>query len=70
MQLDTVESRTADSLVSVETSDETHNLSLTCMRLYSNGSFILKDISVFLPSEKDMMLNVLGFLKGDLLTQD
>lgn len=40
------------------------------VRLYSNGSFILKDISVFLPSEKDMVLRVLGFLKGDLLTQD
>ena len=64
-----MESRTADPLVSVEAiSDGTHHLSLTCMRLYSNGGCILKDISVFLPPEKDTVLRVLGFLKGDLLT--
>lgn len=70
MQLDDVESRTADSLVSAETSDESHNLSLTCMRLYSNGSFILKGINVFLPSEKDTVLRVLGLWKGALLMRD
>ena len=51
-------------------SDEANNLSFICMRLNNNGSFILKDISIFLSSEKDMVLKVMGFLKGDLLTQD
>lgn len=50
--------------------DEVNNLSSVLMGLYSNESFILKNIAIFLPSEKDMILSGWKFLKTVSLDQD
>lgn len=50
--------------------DEANNLSSVLMGLDSNENFILKNIGIFLPSEKDMLLSGWKFLKNVSLGQD